>query len=62
MPRDLVVDAAGSGKRPRVANAMKAGMHILRPLLAETGTSKTSKMLIGTVKGDIYDMARTWSR
>ncbi|MCB1477635.1 MAG: B12-binding domain-containing protein, partial [Rhodobiaceae bacterium] len=30
------------------ANAMKAGMAILRPLLAETGAPKVGKMVIGT--------------
>ncbi len=40
------------------ANAMKAGMHILRPLLAETGAPKTGKMVIGTVKGDIHDIGK----
>jgi hypothetical protein len=29
------------------ANAMKAGMSILRPLLAETGAPKVGKMIIG---------------
>src|SRR5688572_11176625 len=36
------------------ANSMKAGMFILRPLLAETGAPKVGKMVIGTVKGDIH--------
>jgi methylmalonyl-CoA mutase cobalamin-binding domain/chain len=40
------------------ANAMKAGMSILRPLLAETGAPKIGKMSIGTVKGDIHDIAK----
>jgi len=40
------------------ANAMKAGMHILRPLLAETGAPKMGKMVIGTVKGDIHDIGK----
>ena len=40
------------------ANAMKAGMAILKPLLAETGAPKTGKMVIGTVKGDIHDIGR----
>src|SRR3990172_4928100 len=34
------------------ANAMKAGMGILRPLLAETGVQRIGKVVIGTVKGD----------
>ena len=40
------------------ANAMKAGMAILRPLLAETGAPKVGKMVIGTVKGDIHDVGK----
>ena len=40
------------------ANSMKAGMFILRPLLAETGAPKVGKMVIGTVKGDIHDIGK----
>jgi len=40
------------------ANAMKSGMFILRPLLAETGAPKVGKMVIGTVKGDIHDIGK----
>ncbi len=40
------------------ANAMKGGMEILRPLLAETGASTIGKMVIGTVKGDIHDIGK----
>jgi 5-methyltetrahydrofolate--homocysteine methyltransferase len=40
------------------ANSMKAGMTILRPLLAETGAPKMGKMIIGTVKGDIHDIGK----
>ncbi len=40
------------------ANAMKAGMAILRPLLAATGAPKTGTMVIGTVKGDIHDIGK----
>ena len=40
------------------AKAMKAGMAILRPLLAETGAPKIGKMVIGTVKGDIHDIGK----
>ncbi len=40
------------------ANAMKAGMEILRPLLAETGAAKIGTMVIGTVKGDIHDIGK----
>ena len=40
------------------AKAMKAGMAILRPLLAETGAQKIGSMVIGTVKGDIHDIGK----
>jgi 5-methyltetrahydrofolate--homocysteine methyltransferase len=40
------------------ANAMKAGMEILRPLLAETGAVRVGKVVIGTVKGDIHDIGK----
>lgn len=40
------------------ANAMKAGMEILRPLLVETGAPKIGTMVIGTVKGDIHDIGK----
>ena len=40
------------------ANAMKAGMGILRPLLAETGAPRVGSMVIGTVKGDIHDIGK----
>src|ERR1700674_3331223 len=40
------------------ANAMKAGMEILRPLLAETGVPSVGKVVIGTVKGDIHDIGK----
>jgi corrinoid protein of di/trimethylamine methyltransferase len=40
------------------AKAMKAGMAILRPLLAETGAPKVGCMVIGTVKGDIHDIGK----
>ncbi|MFQ5516433.1 MAG: B12-binding domain-containing protein, partial [Acidimicrobiia bacterium] len=40
------------------AKAMKAGMAILRPLLAETGAEAVGKVVIGTVKGDIHDIGK----
>ncbi len=40
------------------ANAMKAGMAILRPLLAETGAKPIGSVVIGTVKGDIHDIGK----
>ena len=40
------------------ANAMKGGMGILRPLLAETGAETVGRVVIGTVKGDIHDIGK----
>jgi 5-methyltetrahydrofolate--homocysteine methyltransferase len=40
------------------ANAMKAGMAILKPILAETGAEPVGKLVIGTVKGDIHDIGK----
>ncbi len=40
------------------ANAMKAGMELLRPHLAETGAEPIGKVVIGTVKGDIHDIGK----
>ena len=42
----------------RAANAMKAAMEILRPLLTETGAPKIGVAVIGTVKGDIHDIGK----
>ena len=40
------------------ANAMKAGLNVLRPLLAETGAESVGKVVVGTVKGDIHDIGK----
>jgi methylmalonyl-CoA mutase cobalamin-binding domain/chain len=40
------------------ANAMKGGMEVLRPLLAETGAQRVGTVVIGTVKGDIHDIGK----
>ena len=40
------------------AKSMKAGMVILRPLLAETGAPSLGTAVIGTVKGDIHDIGQ----
>jgi len=74
MPYDILTKALVEGMRivgidfrdgilfvPEVllaANAMKAGMFILKPLLAETGAPRVGKMVIGTVKGDIHDIGK----
>ncbi|MEL6680262.1 MAG: B12-binding domain-containing protein [Pseudomonadota bacterium] len=74
MPYDILTKALVEGMRivgidfrdgilfvPEVllaANAMKSGMAILKPLLAETGAPRLGKMVIGTVKGDIHDIGK----
>ena len=40
------------------ANAMKAAMEVVRPLLVETGAEPIGKVVIGTVKGDIHDIGK----
>jgi methylmalonyl-CoA mutase cobalamin-binding domain/chain len=40
------------------ANAMKAGMAILRPLLIDSGAPRQGKIVTGTVKGDIHDIGK----
>ncbi len=40
------------------ARAMKAGIAILRPLLAEAGIEPVGKVVIGTVSGDLHDIGK----
>jgi methylmalonyl-CoA mutase cobalamin-binding domain/chain len=40
------------------ANSMKAGMAILKPILAETGAKPVGTVVVGTVKGDIHDIGK----
>ena len=40
------------------ARAMKSGMDIVRPILAETGVEPTGVIAIGTVKGDLHDIGK----
>jgi methylmalonyl-CoA mutase cobalamin-binding domain/chain len=40
------------------ANAMKAGMALLKPLLSLSDVPTAGKMVIGTVKGDIHDIGK----
>lgn len=40
------------------ARAMKTGMEILKPLLAQSGNAYHAKVLIGTVQGDIHDIGK----
>jgi len=38
--------------------AMKAGLEVLKPLMAGTEVSSLGKVLIGTVKGDLHDIGK----
>lgn len=40
------------------ANAMKAGMAVLKPILADTGAKPVGTVVVGTVKGDIHDIGK----
>ena len=40
------------------ARAMKAGMELVRPLLAARGTAPAGRVVIGTVKGDLHDIGK----
>jgi methylmalonyl-CoA mutase cobalamin-binding domain/chain len=40
------------------ANAMKAGMGILKPILSASGAEPVGRVVVGTVKGDIHDIGK----
>jgi 5-methyltetrahydrofolate--homocysteine methyltransferase len=40
------------------ARAMKAGMKILKPKLAESGVEPIARLALGTVKGDLHDIGK----
>jgi 5-methyltetrahydrofolate--homocysteine methyltransferase len=40
------------------ARAMKAGMEILKPLLAKAGVQPIGTIVVGTVKGDLHDIGK----
>lgn len=40
------------------ARAMKAALELIRPLLAQSGTSALARVVIGTVKGDLHDIGK----
>jgi len=40
------------------ARAMKAGLAIIRPLLADAGVEAKGKVALGTVKGDLHDIGK----
>ena len=40
------------------AKAMKAGMELIKPLLAKANVESKGKVVIGTVKGDLHDIGK----
>ncbi len=40
------------------ARAMRAGMDILRPLLAESDVPSIGKVILGTIQGDLHDIGK----
>lgn len=40
------------------AEAVQAGLDVLRPLLAETGAKPVGTVILGTVKGDLHDIGK----
>ncbi len=42
----------------RSAKAMQTAMDIIRPMLAETDSKSSGKILLGTVKGDLHDIGK----
>ncbi len=40
------------------AEAMQAGLQVLRPLLAASGAKLIGKVILGTVKGDLHDIGK----
>jgi len=40
------------------ANAMKAGMALLKPILSAAGAKPVGTVVVGTVKGDIHDIGK----
>jgi 5-methyltetrahydrofolate--homocysteine methyltransferase len=40
------------------ARAMKAGMSIIRPILAESNVAPLGKVVIGTIQGDLHDIGK----
>jgi 5-methyltetrahydrofolate--homocysteine methyltransferase len=40
------------------ARAMHAGMEILKPILSKSASSRSAKIIVGTVKGDLHDIGK----
>jgi 5-methyltetrahydrofolate--homocysteine methyltransferase len=41
------------------ARAMKAGLAVLKPQLAESGVKAVGKIILGTVRGDLHDIGKS---
>jgi len=41
------------------AEAMQAGLDVIRPMLAESGEEMLGKIVMGTVKGDLHDIGKS---
>lgn len=62
-PLDLIGEQFSAGtlfvpEMLMAAEAVQAGLDILRPLLAKTGTKPLGTVVIGTVKGDLHDIGK----
>jgi len=44
------------------AEAMKASVNHLEQFMEKSDTASRGKVILATVKGDVHDIARTWSR
>lgn len=42
------------------ARAMKGSLELLKPLMRDKNTATIGKVVIGTVKGDLHDIGKTW--
>lgn len=42
------------------AKAMAAGVEIVKPLIADNDVQSKGKVVLGTVKGDLHDIGKTW--
>src|SRR5512137_2697821 len=38
------------------SRAMHAGLGVLKPILAQSGSKRAEKVVLGTVKGDVHDI------
>lgn len=64
-PMDVIGDKFSKGEAfvPEMllaARAMSAGTDVLKPYLAGEDAEPIGKAVIGTVKGDMHDIGKTW--